>query len=108
REHREEHPGLEPAVRRQKLGAAAAHDARQRKVRRCAAERQRIRRFPGSMLDNARYVDYLRNLHSLAPQPTTRPPGQALTACLSFAPALKRGALDAAIAIGSPVAGLMP
>jgi len=69
------------------------------------------------MLDNARYVDYLRTAppeapaRSLAMSARDRPAavtGQALTACLSFAPALKRGALDAAIAIGSPVAGLMP
>jgi len=67
------------------------------------------------MLDNARYVDHLRNgaLHSARRALATVTgrgcdPAQALTACLSFAPALKRGALDAAIAIGSPVAGLMP
>src|SRR4051812_1015389 len=34
--------------------------------------------------------------------------GQVLTACLSLAPALNRGAFDASMVMGSPVAGLTP
>ena len=62
----------------------------------------------------ARHGPGLARLHpalqGLSPYARYGPPhaAQALTASVNFAPALNRGALDAAIAIGSPVAGLTP